>query len=207
MLVTQSCSTLCNPWTVARQAPPSMGFCRQEYWSGLSFPSPGQLLDPRIEPGSPALQADSLPPELLSVVTKCHLLSGLDNRNLFSHSSGGWKSKNKVSGELVCSETSLLGLWMATSSHGLFLVCAHPWSLADHCSLHFLLESQLGWVGAHTDTSVQLNYHFKGPVSKYSHVLRYWGLIYTFEGEHNSFHHNDISENSLDIFLPILNLF
>ena len=50
-------------WTVARQAPLSMGFSRQEYWSGLPFPSPGDLPDPGIEPGSPTLQADSLPPE------------------------------------------------------------------------------------------------------------------------------------------------
>ena len=46
------------PWTVACQAPPSMGFSRQEYWSGLPFPSPGDLPDPEIESGSPALQAD-----------------------------------------------------------------------------------------------------------------------------------------------------
>ena len=45
---------------VARQAPLSMGFSRQEYWSGLPFPPPGDLADPEIEPGSPALQADSL---------------------------------------------------------------------------------------------------------------------------------------------------
>ena len=44
-----------TPWTVAYQAPPSMEFSRQEYWSGLPFPSPGDLPDPRIEPGSPAL--------------------------------------------------------------------------------------------------------------------------------------------------------
>ena len=42
-------------WTVAYQAPPSMGFSRQEYWSGLSFPSPGDLPDPGIETGSPTL--------------------------------------------------------------------------------------------------------------------------------------------------------
>ena len=48
------------PWTVACQAPPSMGFSRQEYWSGLPFPSPGDLPNPGIEPGSPTLQADSL---------------------------------------------------------------------------------------------------------------------------------------------------
>ena len=50
-----------TPWTVAYQAPLSMEFSRQEYWSGLPFPSPGDLPDPGIEPGFPALQADSLP--------------------------------------------------------------------------------------------------------------------------------------------------
>ena len=51
------------PWTVAHQASPSMEFFRQEYWSGLPFPSPGDLPNPEIEPGSPALQADTLPSE------------------------------------------------------------------------------------------------------------------------------------------------
>ena len=54
-----------TPWAVAYQAPLSMGFSRQEYWSGLSFPSPGDLPNPGIEPGSPALQADALPSEPL----------------------------------------------------------------------------------------------------------------------------------------------
>ena len=49
--------------TVAHQAPPSMGFSRQEYWSWLPFPSPGDLPNPGIEPGSPALQADTLSSE------------------------------------------------------------------------------------------------------------------------------------------------
>ena len=49
-----------TPWTVGHQAPPSMGFSRQEYWSGLPFPSPGDLPGPGIEPGSPALWADAL---------------------------------------------------------------------------------------------------------------------------------------------------
>ena len=52
-----------TPWTVTYQAPPSMGFSRQEYWSGLPFPSPGDLPDPGIEPGSPTLQADPLTSE------------------------------------------------------------------------------------------------------------------------------------------------
>ena len=76
VLVTQLCLTVCDPTdgsppdsfvygTIAHQAPLSMGFSRQEYWSGLTFPSPGNHPDPGIEPGSPALQADSLPSEPL----------------------------------------------------------------------------------------------------------------------------------------------
>ena len=52
-----------TPWTVAHQAPPSKGFSRQQYWSGLPFPSPGDLPNPGIEPMSPALQADALTSE------------------------------------------------------------------------------------------------------------------------------------------------
>ena len=52
-----------TPWTIVCQAPLSVGFTRQEYWSGLPFPSPGDLSDPGTEPGSPELQADSLPTE------------------------------------------------------------------------------------------------------------------------------------------------
>ena len=56
-LVTQSCLTHANPWTVAHQAPLSMGFFRQEYWSELPFPSPGNLPDPGIKPMSPVSPA------------------------------------------------------------------------------------------------------------------------------------------------------
>ena len=63
-LVTKSCPTLATPRTVACLTPLSMGFSRQDYWSGLPFPSPGDLSDPGIEPGSPALQSDALPSEL-----------------------------------------------------------------------------------------------------------------------------------------------
>ena len=63
-LVAKSCPTLVTPWTVAHQAPLSMRFSRREYWSGWPFPSPGDLPNPGIELGSPALQADSLPAEL-----------------------------------------------------------------------------------------------------------------------------------------------
>ena len=52
-----------SQWNIADQAPLSMEFFKQEYWSGWLFTSPGDLPDPWIEPGSPALQADSLPSE------------------------------------------------------------------------------------------------------------------------------------------------
>ena len=55
-LVAKSCLTLVTPWTVAHQAPLSVGFFRQEYWSGLPFPFPGDLPDLGIKSGSPALQ-------------------------------------------------------------------------------------------------------------------------------------------------------
>jgi len=63
-LVAKSCPTLVTTWTVACQVPLSMGFSRQEYWRRLPFPSPGDLPDPGIKSGSPALQVDSLLTEL-----------------------------------------------------------------------------------------------------------------------------------------------
>ena len=65
-----------TPWTVAWQAPLPMRFPRQEYWSGLTFPSPGDLSNPGIEPRSPALQADSLSsePPGKAVVLQAHVL-------------------------------------------------------------------------------------------------------------------------------------
>ena len=71
-LVTKSCPTLAVSWTVACQAPLSIGFSRQEYWSGLPFPSPGNLPNPGFKPGSPAWQADSLLSELQG---KSHILN------------------------------------------------------------------------------------------------------------------------------------
>ena len=74
-LVAKSCPTLATPWTVARQVPPSMGFSRQEYWNGLPFPIPGDLPDPAIEPGSPALQANSL----VTVMREAHDIGAQGN--------------------------------------------------------------------------------------------------------------------------------
>ena len=61
--VTQSCLTLCNPMDCSQSGSSVHGIFRQGYWSGLPFPSPGDLPHPGMEPGSPALQADSLPSE------------------------------------------------------------------------------------------------------------------------------------------------
>ena len=73
-----------TPWTVAHQAPLSMEFSRQEYWSGLPVPSPGDVPDPGIKPRSPALQADSLPSEpqgksiILPTIPYCSSGNNLD---------------------------------------------------------------------------------------------------------------------------------
>ena len=75
-----------TPWTVACQAPLSMEFSRQESWSGLPFPSPEDLSDPGIEPGSPALRADALPSEP-PWKPACSLNSELLNPSQFAHSS------------------------------------------------------------------------------------------------------------------------
>ena len=64
MKVAQSCPLFVTPCTVAEQAPLSLAFSRPEYWSGLPFPSSGDLPNPGIKPSSPALQADSLLSEL-----------------------------------------------------------------------------------------------------------------------------------------------
>ena len=69
-----------TPWTIAHQAPPSMGFSRQEYWSGLPFPSPGDLPKRGIEPRSPALWADALTAELSTPGTRqnpCWLIKSI----------------------------------------------------------------------------------------------------------------------------------
>ena len=86
--VIQSCPTLCDPMDYSYQAPPSVGFSRQECWSGLPFPSPGDFPHSGIEPRSPALQADALPSEP----------PGKPPRMETTHQ---WTEKYKDSGNLV----------------------------------------------------------------------------------------------------------
>ena len=75
VIIADNLKTWNDPMNCSMPAPLSIGFSRQEYWSGLSFLSPGHLPDPRIEPGSPVLQADSLPsesPRRFTVIQKHH---------------------------------------------------------------------------------------------------------------------------------------
>ena len=89
-LVTKLCLILATPWTVAHQVPLSMGISRQEYWSRLPFSSPWYLPDPRIEPSSPALQADSLPTELWGK----HFQKWSDNIVKLKNKIKKWKKRN-----------------------------------------------------------------------------------------------------------------
>ena len=74
-----------TPWTVAHQASPSMGFSRQEYWSGLPFPSPGDLPDQGIEPMSPAMQADALTSEPSGKMGQCNSIRLNSDPNVRIH--------------------------------------------------------------------------------------------------------------------------
>ena len=78
-----------TPWTVPLQALLSMGFSGQEFWSGLPFPSPEELSEPGIEPGSPALQVDSLPFEL-------HGSPLHSSKNLLKNEMTGWSSSGGI---------------------------------------------------------------------------------------------------------------
>ena len=93
-----------TPWTVAHQAPPSVGFSRQEYWSALLFPSPGDLSNPGIEPRSPALQADALTSEP----------PGKPKESRVLNYKGLYKWRKRKLGEGVCQGDAM---WQDLTSH------------------------------------------------------------------------------------------
>ena len=99
-------------WTVAYQAPLSMGFSRQERWSGLPFPSPGDPLDPGIKPRSPALQADALLPEPPGRM-KCafHVTYQLDMLEYSGSGNLNYKQVSSRSLPFPCG-SDLNGLWI-----------------------------------------------------------------------------------------------
>ena len=128
-----------TPWTVAHQALLSMGFSRQEYWSGLPFPSPGDLPDPGIKPGSPALPADYLPAELPCLWVKATLLSGKRKSDYRLHFRG-WKHISNRTSQSYLNELSEYRVSLCTyedsytnSTHSSLkghLICtSNPWEL------------------------------------------------------------------------------
>ena len=133
--VAQSVRLFATPWTAARQAPPSMGFSSQEYWSGLPLPSPGDLPDLGIQPRSPALRADALPSE-----PPKSSKSGLGAGDIFcpemdSISAVGWRKG------LPDSRRNLYGLGPGVGASGLTRspgfspgVESSPWLAAPSCS-------------------------------------------------------------------------
>ena len=96
-----------TPWTVARQAPLSMEFSRQEYWSGLPFPFPGDLPSPGIEPRYLALQADSLPVEPQGKPKKYANSWPIKKRFEQANFLVTWDEKVGLAGILICTSISL----------------------------------------------------------------------------------------------------
>ena len=129
-------------WTIACQAPLSMGFPRQEYWSGLPFPSPGDLLDPGIQPMSPVWQADSLP---LSHPESLHIGHSSLYFTIFYLSYCDLFYDKKTNSNSLTLIKGFIGL-SSINSQSFLSVCFHrlkwhPWYLVSlHLStLHFIL--------------------------------------------------------------------
>ena len=127
-----------TPWIVTHQAPPSISFSRQEYWSGLPFPSLGDLPDPGIKPGSPALEADTLtsePPGKPHILANpIYHLSGcvLVQAAKLLHKPPDWSSCFYTVAVLMCSVASVYS-WQ---SYGLY-PGRLPWTIllqSDHVS-------------------------------------------------------------------------
>ena len=110
-----SCVRLCEtPWAIACQAPLSMGFSRQEYWSGLPLSFPGNLPNPGIETRSPALQAGSLPSELalnpiFSLILINLFIFGCPGSVLLH--AGKWRLLSGCSAQVLSSGFSSFGSW------------------------------------------------------------------------------------------------
>ena len=111
---------------IARLAPLSMGFPRQEYWSGLPFPSPGDLPYPGIEPRSPALQAESLPSEPPTSLWLCPFLSSYSIIDFLCSPVHMVKKKKKSTLQYSCLENSMdRGAWGCKESDSTQQLTAH----------------------------------------------------------------------------------
>jgi len=130
-------SSFGTPWTVAHKSPQSMGFPRQEYWSRLPFLSPRDLPDPEIEPGSPALQADSLPLSHLEPFVPSFNKAGthsLAHPNMCSA---------PTCGEALSSRTSRSMPWLVLSSLWVHVIAGILWKGFSYIQ-QWILASILG---------------------------------------------------------------
>ena len=128
-----------TPWTIAYEAPLSMGFFWQQYWSGLPFPSPGELPDPGIESGSPAFQADALPSEPLGKPLQmgtlvnspaCSVFILWPNSSTYNHVS---KNKSRIIFPIIFSSIGYLLVDVTR-------VCSVLKHLVEQTSLHWLFN-------------------------------------------------------------------
>ena len=168
-LVIKSCQTLCNPTDCSDQVPLSMGVSRQEHWSGLPFPSSGDLFDPGIERRSSALQADFLtaePPGTLHRTPACVSMLLLFSRSVVSNSAAPWTAARRAPLSITISR-SLLRL---TSSESMMppnhpILCPCPaFSLFQHQGLFHPPDTS-----SSSMESLSLKVLF--PVKRYPHVL------------------------------------
>ena len=153
VLVTSHVLLFGTPWTVAHQAYLSMKFFRQEYWSRLSFPSPGDLPDPGIKPGSPAWQADSLLSELQIVVVSCQVVSNSARSHGLQHARYPCPSPSLG----VCPGSRPLNWWChptISSSVALSSFCLHSFQASGSFAMSRVFASGGQNIGASVSVSV-----------------------------------------------------
>ena len=155
-LVSQSCPTPCDPWTVAHQVPLSMGILQARILKGLSFPSPGDLPNPGIKPRSPTLQADSLPSEPPGKPKNTRVGSSSLLQVIFLTQESNWgllhcrqilyqlSYEGKIEGKRRRGQQRMRWLYSITDSADMSFSKLHEIMkdrLPMDCRLHYLLES------------------------------------------------------------------
>ena len=147
-------------WTVAYQAAPSMEFSRQEDWSGLPFPSPGDLQDPEIKPRSPALQADTWPCEpprkpihwrlaLKIIMPTCWCTMG-DTSGMFKMI--GFSQDISFLGKISVAILDYFELALKTKEAKIFLA-NNLWNVTEFKFWRYILKHTFYWLSSHSKTS------------------------------------------------------
>ena len=169
-----------TPWTLSYQPPPSMGFSRQEYWSGLPFPSPGDLPDPGIEPASPALQADALPSEPpwkpYSEVLLLSHFSRVDSvqpqRRQPTRLPSPWASPGKNTGMGCHFLLQCMKVKMKLKSLSCVLLLETPWTATHQAPTPMGFSRQEYWSGVPLPSPIQRWEKFKWfPIARYTCVI------------------------------------